>query len=271
VSIKREKELARAKAKRQSERRLVKAKRRNVVRWTLRALVTLALIGAIGSQIWPSDPTTAPAAQPTNSAGSTAQPTAQATDQPSVLAEGCVDPSPTRADNISFSEPGTGPASGTISLGTNCGVIEFKMSDATPKTNSAMSFLVENKFYDGVSCHRLTTSGLFVLQCGDPAGTGAGGPGYSFADENLPTADENGVALYPAGTVAMANAGPNTNGSQFFLVYKDTYLGPNYTPWGIITSGLDIIENIAAAGVAGGASDGAPATPVVITAATLNP
>jgi peptidyl-prolyl cis-trans isomerase B (cyclophilin B) len=134
-----------------------------------------------------------------------------------------------------------------------------------------MSFLAQNQFFDGVSCHRLTTSGLFVLQCGDPAGTGAGGPGFSFADENLPSADENGVALYPAGTVAMANSGPNTNGSQFFLVYKDTYLGPNYTPWGTITSGLDVVENIAAAGVAGGASDGAPAQSVVISAATVTP
>ena len=75
-----------------------------------------------------------------------------------------------------------------------------------------------------------------MLQCGDPTGTGSGGPGYQFQDENLTG------ATYPAGTVAMANAGPNTNGSQFFIVYKDTQLPPNYTPFGKITGGLDVLH-----------------------------
>ena len=105
-----------------------------------------------------------------------------------------------------------------------------------------------------------------MLQCGDPTGSGSGGPGYTVPDENLPT--ETGVN-YPAGTVAMANAGPGTSGSQFFLVYQDTTLPANYTIWGKVTSGLDLVQKIASAGVAGGSGDGAPAQPVVIEQATV--
>ena len=98
-----------------------------------------------------------------------------------------------------------------------------------------------------------------MLQCGDPDGNGSGGPGYSFPDENL------AGATYKAGTVAMANSGPNTNGSQFFLVYTDTQLGPQYTPFGTITSGLDVLKAIAAKGTANGQTDGAPKDAVDIT------
>jgi peptidyl-prolyl cis-trans isomerase B (cyclophilin B) len=100
-----------------------------------------------------------------------------------------------------------------------------------------------------------------VLQCGDPTGSGSGGPGYQFGEENLPADAENN---YPAGTVAMANAGPGTNGSQFFLVYEDTTLPPSYTVFGTITEGLDVVRTVAEAGVEGGGGDGAPAQPVSI-------
>ena len=83
---------------------------------------------------------------------------------------------------------------------------------------------------------------IYVLQCGDPTGTGSGGPGYEFNDENLTG------ATYPAGTVAMANAGPNTNGSQFFFTWKDTTLAPDYTPFGTVIGGMRVLEKIAAAG-----------------------
>ena len=83
---------------------------------------------------------------------------------------------------------------------------------------------------------------IYVLQCGDPTGTGSGGPGYRFNDENL------AGATYPAGTVAMANAGPNTNGSQFFFTWKDTKLPPDYTPFGMVIGGMDVLQKIAAAG-----------------------
>jgi peptidyl-prolyl cis-trans isomerase B (cyclophilin B) len=127
-------------------------------------------------------------------------------------------------------------------------------------------FLAVKKYFNKTHCHRLTTSGIFVLQCGDPTGTGSGGPGYKFDDENLTG------ATYPAGTVAMANSGPNTNGSQFFLVYKDsTQLQPKYTPFGTIVSGLNIIQNVAKAGSdnANGPGDGHPKKKVVIKSVSI--
>ena len=102
----------------------------------------------------------------------------------------------------------------------------------------------------------------YRLRCYSRTATGTGGPGYRFADENL------AGAVYPAGTVAMANAGPGTNGSQFFLVYRDTQLPPNYTPFGTITSGMDSLTTIANAGVAGGGGDGTPVADVVFNAVT---
>ncbi|GLW72576.1 peptidyl-prolyl cis-trans isomerase [Kitasatospora phosalacinea] len=151
----------------------------------------------------------------------------------------------------------------TATMDTSAGKVTFTLDAAkAPHTVNSFVFLAGQQFWDGTKCHRLTTEGIYVLQCGDPTGTGSGGPGYSFADENLTG------ATYPAGTVAMANSGPNTNGSQFFLVYKDTQLPPNYTPFGKITGGLDVLQKIAAAGVQGGGGDGAPATPVNVTGIT---
>jgi peptidyl-prolyl cis-trans isomerase B (cyclophilin B) len=126
---------------------------------------------------------------------------------------------------------------------TNQGVITVKMrTDAAPCTTWSFRFLASRGYFNGTHCHRLTEQGIFVLQCGDPTGTGSGGPGYSFNDENL------AGATYPAGTVAMANAGPNTNGSQFFFVWKDTTLRPNYTPFGTVIGGMNVLQKIAAAG-----------------------
>ena len=144
-------------------------------------------------------------------------------------------------------------------------VIDLLNSKATCTVHSFV-FLAVKKYFNKTHCQRLTTSGIFVLQCGDPSGTGSGGPGYKFDDENLTG------ATYPAGTVAMANSGPNTNGSQFFLVYKDsTQLQPKYTPFGTIVSGLNIIQNVAKAGSdnANGPGDGHPKKKVVITSVTI--
>ena len=155
----------------------------------------------------------------------------------------------------------------TLTLVTNCGDIEISAdAKSAPATVSAIGFLANAKYFDNTLCHRLTTSGIFVLQCGDPTASGSGGPGFTFPDENLPVV--SGVN-YPKGTVAMANSGPNTNGSQFFLVYADTVLGPNYTIWGEITKGLEILEYIAAAGTSDGGPDGAPKNPVEIRSAKL--
>jgi len=131
----------------------------------------------------------------------------------------------------------------SATLYTTQGAITFQAdTTAAPCTTNSFAFLAENGYYNQTHCHRLTTEGIYVLQCGDPTGTGSGGPGYQFPDENLTG------ATYPAGTVAMANAGPNTNGSQFFICWKDTTLSPAYTPFGQVTSGLKVLQKIAAAG-----------------------
>lgn len=143
-----------------------------------------------------------------------------------------------------------------LKLQTNCGTIVIEtFAKAAPVTITVMSQLARGGYFDKTLCHRLTTEGIFVLQCGDPTATGSGGPTFRYRDENLPLAAENN---YPEGSVAMANSGPNTNGSQFFLVYKDTTLGPNYTLWGKIVSGLEIVKHIAQGGVKNGGVDGAP-------------
>jgi peptidyl-prolyl cis-trans isomerase B (cyclophilin B) len=147
-----------------------------------------------------------------------------------------------------------------FTLKTNCGDIVIQaFAKQAPVTITVLSALVGSGYYNRTLCHRLTTEGIFILQCGDPTATGSGDPGFRYQDENLPAAVEFN---YPAGTVAMANSGPATNGSQFFIVYENTTLGANYTIWGRVTSGLEIVRYIAAGGVIptarGNSSDGTP-------------
>ncbi len=149
----------------------------------------------------------------------------------------------------------------TAVLTTSCGKITLTLAgEKAPKTVGSFAFLGAKGYFDGTFCHRMTmTDGLTVLQCGDPTGTGSGGPGYRFDDENLDGAS------YPRGTVAMANAGPGTNGSQFFLVIKDSRLPPSYTPFGTIDkAGLTVLDTILDGGIADGTPDGAPAKKVYL-------
>jgi peptidyl-prolyl cis-trans isomerase B (cyclophilin B) len=156
----------------------------------------------------------------------------------------------------------------TFTFETNCGTIVVTTVGArAPITVTQLATLARGGFFNNTLCHRLTTQGLYVLQCGDPTATGSGGPNFTFRDENLPA---EGLNNYPAGTVAMANSGPGTNGSQFFLVFADTTLGANYTIWGTITQGLDIVKAIAKAGVKGGGADGAPNQPISIIRVTVS-
>ena len=128
-------------------------------------------------------------------------------------------------------------------LHTTQGLIVVRMLvTKAPCTTYSFRFLAQRNYFTGTHCHRLTIREIYVLQCGDPTGTGSGGPGYRFNDENL------AGATYPAGTVAMANAGPNTNGSQFFFTWKNTTLAPNYTPFGRVIGGMAVLRKIAAAG-----------------------
>jgi peptidyl-prolyl cis-trans isomerase B (cyclophilin B) len=182
----------------------------------------------------------------------------------------------------------------TAAINTNLGTININLlnSKATCTVNSFVH-LATAGYFNASQCHRVTTTtGLYVLQCGDPNAKaaakltcsqaanspGTGGPGYAFASENLTslptTQTSNGPeATYKAGTVAMANSGGSaTNGSQFFLVYKDSTLGPDYTPFGTITSGLDILQKVANAGTSctySGPGDGAPKEKVIINSVTI--
>lgn len=143
---------------------------------------------------------------------------------------------------------------------------------AAPQAVSSTVSLVQKKFYDGLSCHRLTTGDIYVLQCGDPNGDGSGGPGYSYGPiENAP-ADN----VYKAGTIAMARQGNNADsqGSQFFIVYEDTTIPSDqaggYSVIGHVTSGLDELKTqVVDKGIEGGKTDGAPAVKTTIDGFTL--
>ncbi|MGV8969432.1 MAG: peptidylprolyl isomerase [Microbacteriaceae bacterium] len=150
--------------------------------------------------------------------------------------------------------------SGTIALNDTELQVTLDGENAPVAVASFLS-LAGGTYFEGTTCHRLTTAGIFVLQCGDPTGTGTGGPGYSFG----PVENDPADGFYPAGTLAMARVGNDgySNGSQFFIVYQDSSISADsaggYTVFGTITGGLDAVQEIAAAGVQGGASDGPPA------------
>ncbi|MGW0335201.1 peptidylprolyl isomerase [Streptomyces sp. NPDC003011] len=162
----------------------------------------------------------------------------------------------------------------TMRLATTCGEIDVALkTSAAPHTVNSFDFLAGKGFFDHTKCHRLTTEGIYVLQCGDPTGSGSGGPGYTIPDENLKDKSLKSN-IYPAGTVAMANTGqPNSGGSQFFLVYQDSQLPPSYTPFGTVSdSGMKVLKKIAAAGAQAAdptTGNTAPHATVVINKATV--
>lgn len=140
----------------------------------------------------------------------------------------------------------------TAVIKTSVGDITVELSKQTPVTTNSFVFLAKDHFYDGVIFHRVIPG--FMIQGGDPTGTGMGGPGYKFADEKF-------SGEYKRGTIAMANSGPNTNGSQFFIMHADYALPKSYTIFGMATSGLDVVDQIASAKT--GPND-RPVEPVVI-------
>jgi peptidyl-prolyl cis-trans isomerase B (cyclophilin B) len=273
---KRQKQLAREKFERQQHRRAEHSAHRRKRQQLIAIIVVLVLIvGAVGwiligragsDSVAGNATPTASASAAASSTGASAEPTSE-----TAGSLDCTAPGTPRADTLTWaSAPTQAPASGSsLVLNTNCGDVTIALDPAAPATIASEAFLAGKGFYDKTTCHRLTTAGIFVLQCGDPKGDGTGGPGYTVPDENLPTTVPDGAVSYPAGTVAMANAGPGTSGSQFFIVYQDTVLPAGYSIWGHVTSGLDMVQEIAAAGVAGGSTDGAPSQPVFIESATV--
>ncbi|WP_322936269.1 peptidylprolyl isomerase [Nocardioides bizhenqiangii] len=176
----------------------------------------------------------------------------------------------TYASDGSGSEVSLPPADPTVegsvpvTMQTSVGELKLELdADNAPCTVNSFASLAEQGYYDGQSCYRLTTDGIFVLQCGNPTGS----PGYTFADEL------SGTETYPPGTLAMANAGPNTNSSEFFIVYADTPLPPSYTVFGTIDeASLAIVEDVAADGQDNShpAGGGVPNTAVDIESVTVD-
>lgn len=274
ATAKREKELARAKYERQQARRAASARTRQRNQRIIAIIVVAGLV--LGSVGWVIASVTSTDEVVTQEGAEVASDEAAANESaanesaqtPPITLASCEEPVATREDNLSWAEAPAGPAQpGSLTLSTNCGDIVIQLdAENAPATVASAEFLATEGFYNATACHRLTTEGIFVLQCGDPAGNGTGGPGYVIPDENLPA---EGAANYPAGTVAMANAGPGTGGSQFFIVYEDTTLPSGYTIWGKVTSGLEIVQSIASVGTAEGTGDGTPGQPVVIETATF--
>ncbi|WP_424215644.1 peptidylprolyl isomerase [Streptomyces sp. BI20] len=256
TSDQRRRQLAREKFERQQQRRAQarsRAKRRNLAIGAGAVVVVGGVIALAVSGVFGGDTKKDPQA----SASSSTPPSNEPTPEKS--------PSPAMAIDKG--------AKYTFTLKTNEGDLSITMdASKTPETVNSFKALADKGYFDKTKCHRLTTAGIFVLQCGDPQGTGMGGPGYTIKDENLGAlgkADKSGQVIYPAGTVAMANTStPNSGGSQFFLVYKDSPLTPTYTPFGTLdAAGLKVVENVAKDGTA---ADGtAPKKPVTIEKATV--
>jgi peptidyl-prolyl cis-trans isomerase B (cyclophilin B) len=271
----RQRKLARERYQRQQARRVQRTQRWRRIGIIVAACCAVIALGA-GSYVALSgggNKTAAATATPHPTASPTATPTPTASPTPTLAAEPAshctYTPSGTAARKVGVpsARPAFKGAKYQATVKTNRGtiVLDLLNHQATCTVNSFI-YLAGKKYFNNTPCHRLTTTGIYVLQCGDPTGTGSGGPGYKFADENLTG------AKYTEGTLAMANAGPGTNGSQFFLVYRNsTTLPPNYTPFGKIVSGLGIIQNVAKAGTdnSNGNGDGHPKEKVTIQSVTI--
>ena len=263
-SNKRQRDLARRRSERQSARRAAeraRRRKRNLVLYstTFGVVLLLVLSLTVGKSLFDDEGTVG--ATPTETPTPSRAPGECAYNDADEAPAKDVGKPPVKAD-------ATTQRHATVTL--DSGVVEFDMfADKAPCTVNSFVHLASKNYFDSSPCHRATSSpGLTVLQCGDPTGTGSSGPGYQFDNENLPTPGPDGKASYPRGTVAMANAGAGTNGSQFFLVVKDSTLGPDYTAFGKITKGLDVLDKVIAAGTTP-AGDGKPKKTVTIKDFTI--
>lgn len=276
---KQRRESAQRHLQRQLERRAEQAKKRRRNMGIVAALVAALVVAGVillGTGVFDGgdDGDAAAAGSSAPAAEDPAVPTQAAA--PSTNADGTVacDYAPSEGGEVI--DVGTPPAADAVSaegtvelaLATDQGDVTLTLDRSiAPCAVESFTYLAGEGFFDGTPCHRLTTSPtLSVLQCGDPSGTGTGGPSYRFAEEV--TAE----TAYPRGTVAMAkSAAPASTGSQFFLVYADSQLPPEYTVVGSIDeAGLAVLDAVGAAGVEGGGEDGAPAQPVTIETATVS-
>jgi cyclophilin family peptidyl-prolyl cis-trans isomerase len=258
----------------QLERRaeLTKKRRRNFAILAAAIGVTVVVLAAlILTGVFSSDSSSSDAAAGSSSSTATGNPSAPTTNADGTISCKYVtdgSSNPNLKDVGTPPTPETTPTKGTAKLlmSTNQGDLALTLDRTkAPCAAASFAYLASKKFFDGSSCHREVNQPTFgVLQCGDPTGTGQGGPSYKFAQE-IPAG-----TTYPAGTIAMANSGQaNSTGSQFFLCFVDTQLSPDYTPVGTVdAAGLDVLKKIAAAGNNGSfepnPGGGAPNTPVTI-------
>lgn len=281
---------AKRKLERQLERRAEKARKRRlytIIGSVAAAIVVIAAVVATvvinkddsSGQNAASTETSAPTSAAPSEPGSL-----PAFAAPAGIGENCEYPASAEKAAKQVNPPRAGkvptdPAEVSASMSTDQGNIGLLLDNGkAPCTVNSFASLAQQGYFDNTPCHRLTTAdSLKVLQCGDPTGKGTGTPGYSFANEyptNQYQPDDPKLqepVTYPRGTLAMANAGPNTNGSQFFLVYQDSKLPPNYTVFGRVDdTGLATLDKIAQGGVEGGGQDGAPATPVTVKSILLD-
>ncbi len=267
----RQRKLARDAHQRRMGRQAERARRAKQISVSVIVAVIVVAVGVVVGLIASASPGKAKAsANASASASATPSATPSPSTTPAMVNGKCVwikAGTASRKVNLPPTKPDT-KVTYVATFKTNRGniVIDLLNSKA-PCTVGSFVSLADQKFYNNSRCFRLTTVGIYVLQCGDPTGTGHGGPGYEFGPEN-----QTG-ATYPAGTVAMAivTGQPDSNGSQFFLVYKNTPLPPNYTPFGTIVSGLNIIQKVANAGSdnSNGAGDGHPKEKVQIESVTI--
>ncbi len=235
-------------ARQEVHRRQVRRRKRDNIIAGVGLVVVLAL--AVGAQLF-------------YFSGGPGTPEAEATPTPTPSATPAPVPSADLAEDRTWT--------GELSLNDTTLGIELDGA-AAPQAVSSTIQLAKDRFYDGLTCHRLTTEGIFVLQCGDPNGDGTGGPGYSYGPiENAPADD-----VYPAGTIAMARqpGDPESQGSQFFIVYEDSTIPADaaggYTVIGRVTEGLDTLKTeMLDFGTADDVPDGAPVRPISITRLTL--
>jgi peptidyl-prolyl cis-trans isomerase B (cyclophilin B) len=297
-----ERERRRARERYERQRQIQLERRRKLRKRFGIGLAVVCVLGLIGglTAVFVGGSTPAAAKKPKATASASPSASASATTSAAAVAE--------PATHCTYTTSGVAPAAKKVALppaapnykatytaaiNTNLGTIDINLLNSKATcTVSSFAHLASAGYFNASQCHRLTTSGIYVLQCGDPYATasqklncsqaagspGTGGPGYEFASENLTSlpvkqTSTGPQATYKAGTVAMANSGGSgTNGSQFFLVYKDSTLGPDYTPFGTITSGLDILQKVANAGTSctySGPGDGAPKEKVIINSVTI--
>lgn len=263
----RRRQLAREKFLRQQQRRTAARRKTHTRNAVIASVVGVLVAGgalSFATGVFKND-------DKKTSAGSEMSPSAT----PSKASDPCEKPAAGKVKSLSWKkEPAVTidkSAAYTMKMATTCGDIDIALkASAAPHTVNSFSYLAGKGFFDHTKCHRLTTNGIYVLQCGDPTAQGSGGPGYTIPDENLKDKTLKG-GVYPAGTIAMANTGQkHTGGSQYFLVYQDSKLPPSYTPFGTISkSGMTVLKKIAGAGESTGQGDGAPNATVVINKMTV--